>query len=108
MKYLLKMYIYQCINIFLRKTYNLSKSRRFLMLAKSCTTLSKLRLATNSCSMLKIARLLKRDWDIVLRRNVFINFNFENERSAEAVVTGEVKYKISAVQTFGKFEANVL
>ncbi|KAK0073001.1 hypothetical protein PV325_010397, partial [Microctonus aethiopoides] len=68
--------------------------------AKSCTTLSKSNLVANSCSMLKIESLLKRDWDIVLHKNVFINFSFENECSAEAEVTGKVKYKISAVQTF--------
>jgi len=52
----------------------------------------------------RIAKELSRTWDIVLRKNVFMNFNLEKLLSALATVTGSVRYSKQAVIISGKLE----
>ena len=47
-----------------------------------------------SRSILKRRSAERRDSPIVDLREVFVSFNFENERSAEAVVTGSVRHSM--------------
>jgi len=49
--------------------------------------------------MAKIAKSLRRSCSWMLLESFFINFNFENDRSALANVTGNVKNNIKAVAT---------
>lgn len=58
--------------------------------------------------MLKTAKLLNLVCAIVLLRYDLINFNFEKDLSADADVTGNVKYNSKAVQRSGKLLAREL
>lgn len=54
--------------------------------------------------MHKIAKHESLSWEIVLRRQVLISFNFENERSHDADDTGSVRKRTYAAPTSGKLE----
>ena len=52
----------------------------------------------------RIAKLRNLSCPIEFLKQVFINFNFENDRSELAVVTGMITNNKNAVHTSGKLE----
>ena len=84
-----------------KECYFYNSIRRCLRQANASITQLKSTLSVSSLSILNKSREDRRDSPIVDRSVVFVSFNLEKERSAEAVVTGSVRHSLYRHATFG-------